>query len=87
MKTAVHLLVSIQLVLWTGYMVVAYLAPEDDLPAQSLEGFLFLFATAIILCFFPALRMARRYEMQPFAFFLAGLPVIAVLAIVLVQLT
>lgn len=87
MKLAVHLLVSVQVVLWAAYMVVAYLAPEEELPAQSMEGFLFLCATAIILCFFPALRMARSYEMQPFAFFLAGLPVLAVAAILFLQLT
>lgn len=87
MKLAVHLLVSIQVVLWATYMVVAYLAPEEDLPTQSLEGFLFLCATAIILCFFPALRMANQYERQPFALVLALLPVLAVIAILLAQLS
>ncbi|UZD89804.1 hypothetical protein [Cognatishimia activa] len=86
MKFAVHLLISVQLVLWAGYMVVAYLAPDEKLPAQTLEGFLFLCVVAIILCFFPALRMARSYEMQPFAFIIASLPIIAVAAIVIIQL-
>lgn len=86
MKLAVHLLISLQLVLWAGYMLVVYLAPDDRLPDQSLEGFLFLCATAIILCFLPALRLARRFEMQPFAFILAGLPVVAVIAAISIQL-
>ena len=87
MKLAVHILVSLQLMLWVGYMGVVYLGPEDRLPEQSVEGFLFLCVTAIILCFFPALRMARRYEMQPFAFVLACMPIIAVGAILIVQYT
>lgn len=85
MKLAVHLLVSLQLVLWAGYMVVAYIAPESRLPAQSLESYVFLCAVAVILCFFPALKMARNYEMQPFALILASLPAFAVLAIVAIQ--
>lgn len=85
MKLAVHLLVSLQLVLWAGYMVVVYLAPESRLPTQSLESYVFLCVVAIILCFFPALRLARNYEMQPFAFLLASLPVFAVVAVVVIQ--
>ena len=66
-------------------MVVAHMAPDEDLPDQSLEGFLFLCGIAIILCFFPALRMARRYAAHPFALMLSCLPIIAVCTVVVVS--
>jgi len=83
---AVHILIALQLIAWTIYMVFSYLILDRDLPAQSLEGFLFLCAVAIILCFIPALRLAQKFEMQPFAFIVACLPIIAVATTLILQL-
>lgn len=85
MRLAVHVMIALQLLGWVTYMGIAYLAPDDRLPEQSIEGYLFLCLTGIILCFLPALRMARRYEMQPFAFVLAALPILAVATVLIAQ--
>lgn len=86
MRVAVHISIALQLVGWTAYMIFAYLAPDHRLPEQSLEGFLFLCIVGIVLCFIPALRMAKSFELQPFAFLLTCLPIVAVAAITIAQL-
>ncbi|MFY0596480.1 MAG: hypothetical protein JXQ85_08635 [Cognatishimia sp.] len=86
MRLAVHLMIAAQLIAWVTYMGVAYLGPDDKLPSQSMESFLFLCVTAIILCFVPALRLARNFNMQPFAIGIAALPIIAVATVVIIQL-
>ncbi|WP_165589518.1 hypothetical protein [Cognatishimia activa] len=85
MHLTIRLLIAFQLLAWVVYMVVAYMAPDEELPDQSLEGFLFLCGVAIILCFFPALRMARSYAAQPFALVLSCLPIIAVGTVTVVR--
>lgn len=82
---AVHLLVAVQLLAWAAYMVVAYLAPDNRQPDQSLEGFVFLCVVAITLCFVPALRLAQRFELQPFAFAIACLPIVAVSTVLILK--
>lgn len=85
MRLIIHLLIAIQLISWAAYMVFAYLGPEDSLPDQSIEGFIFICLIGVILCFLPALRMARRYDAQPFALLLTCLPIFAVVTVLIIQ--
>lgn len=78
MKLATRLIIVAQLAAWVGYMLVVYLNPDELASLQSLESYIFICVVGVILCFLPALRLSARYEMQPFAFLLAILPIFTV---------
>lgn len=82
MRRLIHILIATQIMAWAVYMTWAYLGPDDKMPEQSLQGYLFVGVISLLLCFVPALRLSKTYEKQPIALVLALLPIVVMFGLI-----
>ncbi|GAA6208216.1 hypothetical protein NBRC116601_15090 [Cognatishimia sp. WU-CL00825] len=83
MKQFVHILISMQIIGWVLFMSLALLTAESANNSGNARGYLFLGIISMIVCFIPAMRYSYRYDRQPIAFFLAVIPVLVLMGVVI----